>query len=266
MGIDKQIKNKNLNNDVNNAEVARQTSGNAVFCDINASELRLCKHGDRLKLWSKPGYEMIHAYRSGYVGGLGRVLSMRKSDNYETSKMIDQFVDLWLEVEKLGENTCLLTVRSKNEHEESNKRKLQSDNYRKKISVAYKPKSEISIFLHVPIEHQVNIGQILKMRCDAIENFLYEMNDIELEDAEGNIVATTIGSRAKEIKLLKAKFNGYEPLIKIISVSKDKITTLGNGLPAPNSIFWSVYNASAVVSFKATLQIDKNITVNNLNE
>ena len=82
-----------------------------VITGYDPEQLRLCNAGDPLKLWTKPDYPYINAYRKGSAGGQGKTLWFGKEENPEFAAMLESGEKLWIEIERSNENRFEVILR-----------------------------------------------------------------------------------------------------------------------------------------------------------
>lgn len=69
-----------------------------------------CNVGDKLRLWQKPGSDLINAYAPWSTAGNGRIATLLRSKNTDLATCMDQGHSLWLLLKAFDEKSCRVTL------------------------------------------------------------------------------------------------------------------------------------------------------------
>lgn len=191
--------------------------------EVFHDQLRECEDGDSFSLWTRPEVNFIYAYRSGTVGGHGKVATISKLENPELAEMLDigWSVDLTLiksgavlKFELTAEPPEIVAQRA------AAYRKGFREEARRLLTSSYRPvKREITVQVRSREGRKFRVGELMSMPNRPLEKYLeelsYEVRFVGESGAVGWVRATT------EIRqrILRAYFNGYQVSGVVTAVS-----------------------------------------------
>jgi hypothetical protein len=192
------------------------------FTEVDEAELRSCAVGDILKLWTRPGYDWIHVYRPGTVGGRGKVGILAKADNPSISQTLAQGLSVWFKVESVDGPIVTLTTHTQGDEALADDG-LASDAARLKKELLRPPRAPVAMSMEVRAaeSHPFKIGQRLKLDLTSVDDYVRAPTmDVALVTSEGVAARGILPTLARTV-LLRAHFTGVDLHIFVIAVAKD---------------------------------------------
>jgi hypothetical protein len=190
--------------------------------DADAQQLSRCAVGDCLKLWTRPNYEWINAYRPGTVGERGRVGSLVKADHLRIAKILDEGHPVWLEVEHCSGHAVRLGFLVENHVEIVADRLtpagLLQHELKRKVRLARPMCLEVRASKH----YQFRIGQGLEIAVPPIEEFaLHPGLDVPFRSLPDGAPLRATAAAPVRMFLLRAHFTGLILRAVIVGVSAE---------------------------------------------
>ncbi|HEY2254067.1 MAG TPA: hypothetical protein VGI11_00390 [Variovorax sp.] len=191
------------------------------FAEVDEAELRSCAVGDILKLWTRPGYDWIHVYRPGTVGGRGKVGILAKTDNPAIGQTLAQGLSVWFKVQSV--EGLIVTLTTHTQADEALDAGLPGEAARLKKELLRPPRAPVAMSMEVRAaeNHPFKIGQRLKVDLTSVDDYVRAPTmDVALVSSEGVAARGILPTLARTV-LLRAHFTGVDLHILVIAVAKD---------------------------------------------
>ena len=221
--------------------------GFTIF-EVFHDQLRECEEGDSFTLWTRPEVDLIYAYRSGTVGGQGKVVTIHKQENPKLVQMLDVgwSVDLTL-IKKGPVLKFQLTADPPEvvaERAAANKKILREE-ARAILTRSYRPaKRELSVQVRSREGRKFRVGETMSMPVKPIEKHLEELiYDFRLVGESGTVGWVCAVTEIRQ-RILRAHFNGYQISGVVTAVSEQAIYS------GDQEKIWKEEECTATISFR----------------
>lgn len=185
--------------------------------EVFHDKLRECEEGDSLTLWTRPGAQLIYAYRDGTINGRGKVVTISKLDNPKLVEMINAgwMVDLTL-ILKGDRLRFELAAEPPEPPEVAAKRaaafrEQEIEKARKLLTSPYRPvKREFSVQIRSREGRRFYVGESMSLPLRTLEQRLERLTYDVRFVGESGTVGWVIGNAEPRERILRAQFSGYE--------------------------------------------------------
>jgi len=185
--------------------------------EVFHDQLRECEEGDSFTLWTKPGAELIYAYRDGTIGGQGKVVTISKHDNPKLVEMMDAgwLVDLTL-IAKGDRLKFQLSADPPDPPEVVAEREAaylahERQKARALLTSPYRPvKRELSVQIRSREGRRFHVGESMLLPFRTLDQRLEKLTYDVRFVGESGTVGWVIGNTETRQRILRAQFSGYE--------------------------------------------------------
>ncbi len=200
-----------------------------IFCveRIVGQELAKCRTGDYVNLWvSKDDSYQIHIFRSGTIGGMGRLgfvsheysgiisAHLRNGLKYETEIVEVDIAKLQCRIK------CRLISPEETAAKNAADAEIAANRLKAELQKKFTPKNYLSIRVQLPKNHALKIGQQLFLEKQPLEYYLRSALALQINFVDNREIIVAHKSNEPQLTrtILRAFFNNHVMRFSITSI------------------------------------------------
>jgi hypothetical protein len=219
-----------FNNQIQNTETKE------IFFELDkcsSEDLALCKIDSHVSLWIPKDRHEIYVFRSGSIGGQGRLGFMPNKYIDIVTAHLEQKLDYDTKIVNIDipksscRIKCILFSKQETEARHAKQFEDAATKLKSELQKKYQPRNSISVRVSLPKNHTLKEEQELFLEKQPLEYYIQNAMSLYINfiDLGGNVVAKKNNEPSFVRSILKAYFNQYSMKFVIDSIDKpDKYT------------------------------------------